>query len=126
MNRKSLSLLVCLAWMLTLIGCGSSNPMVGTWSLKINDEMMKMMPKGTTPPKVTAEFKGDNTFEVKTNMDGKEQTVSGTYELKDKSLTMKQTMEDGKPSDDKPETVTLSADMKSFPLPGAGSMMGSM
>lgn len=128
MIRKSLLLVACFVWLLALVGCGggASDPMVGTWSLKLNEDMKKMMPKDAKEPTVTAEFKGDKTFEVKMNMDGKEQVVSGTYELKEKELTMKATMEDGKPSNDKPEVVTLSEDKKSFPLPGAGAMMGSM
>lgn len=124
MTKTRVLLVVCLAWMLALVGCGGGNPMVGTWTLKLNDAI-KNAPGGGDAPIATAEFKADNTFEVKTKMGGSEQTVSGTYELKDKELTMKTTKEDGKPSSDKPEVVTLSDDMKSFPVPGAAGM-GSM
>jgi hypothetical protein len=109
-----------------IIGCsGSSNPMVGTWKLQLEDSIAKMMPPGKKM-EVTANFSGDNTFSMTMDAGDRVETVSGEYALNDKVLTLTPKMEGGKPSDDKPETVTLSDDMKTFPLPGGSGNIGKM
>lgn len=112
---------------LYLAGCGSaaSSPMVGTWELQLSEKATKMMPPGSPKPNLTLEFKGDGTFEGSADMGGKKSTAGGTYKLEGKTLTMTTTKEDGKIHDGKPETATLSDDMKSFSMPG-GEEMGKM
>ena len=107
--------------MLLAIACGkSSNPMVGTWKMEFSDAVQEKMPKDQKSD-IVAEFKEDNTFTVKVDLLGRKDDVSGTYELKDKKLTMHQKMESGKPSNETQE-ATLSDDMKSFTAPGMESM----
>lgn len=119
--KKLVVFAICSAC-LFMAGCGSSNPMVGTWKLEL-DGQAKELPEAMKPV-ATAEFKSDNTFNVNMTMGERKEELSGTYALDGKSLTMNVTMEGGKPSTEK-ETVTLSDDMKSFPLPGP-SGMGNM
>ncbi len=102
---------------LILIGCGSSNPMVGTWKLQMDEAMTKSMPANMKPD-VNVEFKADNTFAIKMKIGDRNDDMEGTYKLDGKTLVMTQTKEGGKPSTDKPATATLSEDMKSFDMPG--------
>jgi uncharacterized protein (TIGR03066 family) len=118
--RLFLASLIALFAIFFVVGCGSSDPMVGTWKMELSEELKKNMPKDQKVD-VVAEFKADKTFSVSMDMMGRKDTVSGTYELKDKTLTMKQTMESGKPSNET-STATLSDDMKSFSAPGTESM----
>lgn len=113
---KNLFALLALLCLFVVTGCGSSNPMVGTWKLMLNEDVARVMPADQKPD-VTVEFKGDNTFRVDMKMGERAQNVEGTYKLEGKTLTMHQTKEDGKPSDET-ETATLSDDMKSFEMPG--------
>jgi hypothetical protein len=104
-----------------IMGCGSSNPMVGTWKLQMSDEMKKNMPAGAKAD-VTIVFKDNSTFEASTDMMGMKSSAKGTYKLEDKKLTMTATEVDGQKKTDKPETVTLSDDKKSFDVPGGMGM----
>jgi hypothetical protein len=134
--RKTFGILVCLLAMLS-VGCGkaetsadttattgsapaTANPMVGSWKLEPTEAMKKEM--GDKIPTATAEFKDDNTFVMTMTQGERTDSISGKYTLADKTLTLTPEAEDGKPSNDKPETVTLSDDMKSFPTPGASDM----
>lgn len=119
MRKYLASFLVSLA-LLVAVGCGSSNPMVGTWKMELNEAAKKTMPANEKVD-VVANFTADNKFSVKLDVMGRQDEVSGTYELKDKTLTMKQTMESGKPSSEI-STATLSDDMKSFTAPGLDAM----
>lgn len=95
--------------------------MVGTWKLQMDESALKEMPAGMKAPEMTLEFKGDGTVTGSFVMGEMKSTMSGTYSLEGKKLTMKVTHEDGKPSDGgKEDVITLSDDMKSFELPGAG------
>jgi|GEM_PF-6268031 len=101
-------LLLAIATLVFLVGCGSS-PVVGTWTTKLpNDKMGSMT------------FKGDKTFEL--TMEGlKDPAASGTWELKDKVITMTGTKTNGTdipPAAQKPETATLSEDGKSITIMG--------
>lgn len=116
--KKLLMFAVCIASLL-LIGCGASDPMVGTWKLQPSDKV-KDLPAGMKP-EATAEFKTDKTYTVSISMGERKDTMSGTYALDGKTVTMSATMESGKPSTEK-NTVTLSDDMKSFDVPGAAEM----
>lgn len=116
--KKLLTLAVCL-FSLLLVGCGASDPMVGTWKLKLDDKA-KDLP-AAMKPEATAEFKGDKTFTVSLKAGERTENMTGTYTLEGKTLVMTATSEGGKPASDK-ETVTLSDDMKSFPLPGSSGM----
>jgi len=113
------SSLVCLILVLcSIIGCGgSSDPMVGTWKLQPNPEVQSKMPAGESFD-ATVEFKADKTFTVNMAIGSRKDELEGTYTLDGKTLTMTTTKEGGKPSNEKPETVTLSDDMKSFEMPG--------
>lgn len=105
---------------LVMYGCGSSDPMVGTWKMEFAEEVKSKMPKDQKAD-IVAEFKADKTFNVKLDLMGRKDEVSGTYELKEKTLTMHQTMEGGKPSNET-QTATMSDDMKSFTAPGMETM----
>jgi len=94
--------------------------MVGTWKMVLADTVKDKMPKDQKVD-VVAEFKEDKTFTVKLDVLGNKDEVAGTYELKDKTLTMNQTSEGGKPSKET-STATLSEDMKSFTAPGMEAM----
>lgn len=102
------------------MGCGASNPMVGTWKMEFADDVKSKMPKDQNAD-IIAEFKADKTFVVKLDLLGRKDEVTGTYELKDKELTMHQKTEGGKPSDEV-QKATMSDDMKSFTAPGMESM----
>ena len=103
------------------IGCAKSgNPMVGTWKMEFSDDVKSKMPKDQKAD-IVAVFNEDKTFNVKVDVMGRKDDVSGTYELKDKELTMLQKMESGKPSNET-QKATLSDDMKSFTAPGMESM----
>lgn len=116
--KKLLTFAVCLVSLL-LTGCGASDPMVGTWKLQL-DEKANALPAGMKP-EATAEFKSDKTFSVTMKMGERTEDISGTYTVEGKSVTMAASMEGGKPSTEK-QNVTLSDDMKSFPMPGAGEL----
>ena len=88
--------------------------------MELSEGMKQKMPAGEKMD-IVAEFKDDNTYTVKVDAMGRKDDVSGTYELKDKELTMHQKMESGKPSDET-EKATLASDMKSFSIGGTGSM----
>jgi len=96
--------------------------MVGTWKLELSEAAKKQMPASVAPPDITVEFKQGGTFAANVKMFGKENKAERTYTLTDKSLTMITKTEDGKPSTEKPETVTLSDDMKSFEVPNSAGM----
>lgn len=107
--------------LLLAVGCGKGgNPMVGTWKMEFSDDLKSKMPKDSKMD-IVAEFKDDKTFTVKVDVMGRKDDVSGTYELKEKELTMNQKMESGKPSTEV-QKATLSDDMKSFTAPGMESM----
>lgn len=107
---------------MALVGCGSTNPMVGTWKLQIDESALQQMPPGMKKPDLTLEFKADGTMTGSFVTESRESTMAGTYKLDGKTLTMKMTEEDGKPrADAKEDSVTLSDDMKSFEIPGAGA-----
>lgn len=94
--------------------------MVGTWKMEFSDEVKQKM--GTAEnAEIVAEFKDDKTFSVKMDLMGRKDDVSGIYELKDKTLTMHQKMESGKPSEET-QIATMADDMKSFTAPGMESM----
>lgn len=113
-----LRLFICALVAYALAGCsGGGDPMVGTWKLKLDDAVASKMPAGESVD-TTVEFKADKTFAVDMKMGSRSQKIEGNYTLEDKKLTMTATKEDGKPSNDKPEVVTLSDDMKSFDMPG--------
>ena len=118
--RKFFAPILALFALLSAFGCGSSNPMVGTWKMEFSPEVKDKMPKDQKAD-IVAEFKDDKTFNVKLDLLGRKDEVSGTYELKDKELTMNQTMESGKPSNET-QKATMSDDMKSFTAPGMESM----
>jgi hypothetical protein len=109
-----------ISFVLLAVGCGSKDPMVGTWKMEFSDAVKSQMPKDQKA-EIVAEFKGDKTFSVKLDMLGRKDEVSGTYELKDKELTMHQTMEGGKASNET-QKATMSDDMKSFTAPGMEAM----
>ena len=106
--------------LLLAVGCGSSNPMVGTWKMEFSEDVKKQMPEGTVMD-ITAVFNDDKTFAVDVNAAGMKDKVSGTYELDGKDLTMNQTEENGQPSNEV-QKATLSDDMKSFSAPGMEDM----
>ena len=119
--RKVLTFSLVSFVLLLGIGCGgSSNPMVGTWKMEFSEDVKAKMPKDQKA-EIVAEFKDDKTFTVKVDLLGRKDDVSGTYELKDKELTMNQKMESGKPSSEV-QKATMSDDMKSFTAPGMESM----
>ena len=119
--RKVLAFSLVTFVLLAAVGCGgSSNPMVGTWKMELSDEVKKKMPADQKVD-IVAVFKDDKTFTVKVDVMGRKDDVSGTYELKDKELTMHQKMESGKPSNET-QKATMSDDMKSFTAPGMESM----
>jgi hypothetical protein len=120
---KLKTLVPAMLGLLFVVGCGASNPAVGTWKLQMSEDMKKNMPPGAAEPNVTAEFKADNTFSISADFMGQKKTGSGTYTVEEKTIKMKTTMEDGKAaSNPKEESVTLSEDGKSFDLPGSGGM----
>lgn len=116
--KKLITFAVCLLSLL-LIGCGASDPMVGTWKLQLDDNV-KALP-AEMRPNAMAEFKADKTFTVSLKAGTRAEDMTGTYTLEGKTLVMTATSEGGKPASDK-ETVTLADDMKSFPLPGSSGM----
>lgn len=119
--RKVLAFSLVTFVLLAAVGCGgSSNPMVGTWKMELSDEVKKKMPADQKVD-IVAVFKDDKTFTVKVDVMGRKDDVSGTYELKDKELTMHQKMESGKPSNET-QKATMSDDMKSFTAPGMEAM----
>ena len=119
--RKALAFFVASLVVVLAIGCGgSSNPMVGTWKMEFSDDVKSKMPKDQKA-EIVAVFNADNTFKVNVDVLGRKDEVTGTYELKDKDLTMKQKTENGKPNDET-QKATMSDDMKSFTAPGMESM----
>lgn len=118
-SKLMLVLVFCIS--LLLVGCSKPDPMVGTWKMSLDDTLAKQLPKGMQMPTATLEFKADKTFTVTTVAAGKTSSMDGTYKLEGKSLTMTVANMEGKPAPEqmkKPETVTLSEDMKSFDMPG--------
>ena len=118
--RKVLAFSIFSFVLLLVVGCGSGNPMVGTWKMEFSEEIKKQMPEGSTMG-ITAVFKDDKTFSVDVDVMGQKDSVKGTYELEGKDLTMTQTEENGQPSSEV-QKATLSDDMKSFTAPGMDSM----
>lgn len=118
--RKVLGLSIVIFVLLWALGCGSSNPMVGTWKMEFSEDVKKQMPEGTSMG-ITAVFKDDKTFTVAIDALGRKDQVKGTYELEGKELTMNQEEENGQPSSEV-QKATLSDDMKSFAAPGMDSM----
>jgi len=90
----------------------SSNSLEGTWKLEPSDPGVS---GGVT-------FTAD-TFSMEFKEGERSETISGKYTVSGKTLTLTPEMEGGKPSSDKPETVTLADDMKSFEAPGLGKMV---
>lgn len=118
--RKALAFSLVTFVLLLAMACGASNPMVGTWKMVFSDDVKSKMPAGQSAD-IVAEFKADKTFVVKMDLLGRKDEVTGTYELKDKELTMHQKTEGGKPSDET-QKATMADDMKSFTAPGMESM----
>jgi hypothetical protein len=116
--RPIWTLLACFC-LLVAGGCGGGNSLVGKWRLEPSAEV-KSSPQGA--PTVSLEFKEDNTFSMLLVWGARSDTMTGTYTLNGKTLTMTPNSEGGKESHDKPDVITLSDDMKSFPAPGAGGM----
>jgi uncharacterized protein (TIGR03066 family) len=78
----------------------------------------------TDRPKVDVDFREDGTFTFLVKRGDRSDEIVGTYKLEGSQLTMTPTVEDGKPSKEKPITVTLSDDKRSFPMPeGAGTIV---
>lgn len=124
---KRIQILLAALAVALLLGCGgSSNPMVGTWQMEMSEEVLKLMPKGQKPPSMSITFADDGTFKGTAAFGDETSEITGEYKLEGKSLTLTPKTEDGKPSNDKPETVTLADDMKSFPIPGSGAGEGKM
>jgi len=91
----------------SLVGCGS-NPAVGTW---------KGSQAGIT---ASITINADKTFEAKVG-DAKEASLSGTWEAKDKEISLNATKAGGieLPKEaQKPQTATLSDDGKSITMDG--------
>lgn len=99
-----------------------SSPMAGAWKLEVSPEAMKDAPKDTKPPEMTMTFTEDGKFMAEMKFGETTSKAEGTFKLDGKSLTIDTVTEDGKPSKSKDETVTLSDDMKSFPIPGSEGM----
>lgn len=119
--RKLLAFPFAFVILFVVAGCGGAgNPMVGIWKMEFSKEVQEKMPSDQKAD-IVAEFKADKTFNVKLDLLGRKDEVTGTYELKDKELTMHQKTEGGKPSDET-QKATLSDDMKSFTAPGMESM----
>jgi uncharacterized protein (TIGR03066 family) len=112
-----LSPIFILIALLALIGCSKPDPMVGTWQLQMDPAINSQLPS-SQKISATVEFRADKTFTVDLNLGSRKEQLEGTYTLEGKTLTMTPTKENGKPSSDKPEVVTLSDDMKSFEMPG--------
>ncbi len=117
---KKLLIFAVLTICLAITGCGSSDPMAGTWKLEVSEDMKKLM--GDNSPTSTAVFK-DGTVKLTMAMGTRTEELEGTYKLEGKTLTITPTKEGGKPSNDKPETITLADDMKSFDMPGGVKMV---
>ena len=118
--RKAFALSIASFAMFVAVGCGSTNPMVGTWKMEFSKEVKEQVPEGTAMG-ITAVFKDDKTFTVDIDAMGRKDQVKGTYELEGKELTMNQGEENGQPSSEV-QKATLSDDMKSFAAPGMDSM----
>ena len=120
---KSPSFLVILLAALC-IGCaGSSNPMVGNWVVDTTKPPMKDMPEAMRP-KVNVQFKDDDSFTFTVKRGGESDEIAGKYKLEGDKLTLTPVVENGKPTKEKPITVTLDKDKRSFQMPdGAGTIV---
>jgi uncharacterized protein (TIGR03066 family) len=100
------------------IGCspGKDSPMVGRWKLDETTGAYKSLPEDHRQ-KVDVEFKRDETFTFKVKGGDKTEEIAGTYKLDGTKLTMTPTQENGKPTNEKPITVEISKDFKSFDMP---------
>lgn len=105
---------------LAIVGCGPSNPMVGTWKLELSEDLKKLS-QSAGAGNMTMEFKGDNTVTMTATGAGKTESQSGTYTLTDKTLKIKMT--GGTAMANQEQTWTLSDDMKSFDMSFLGKMV---
>jgi len=91
--------------------------------MQIDPQVLKQLGAENNPPKGSMTFKEDGTFTGSFTAGPVTQTGEGTYELKERQLTLTTTKQNGNPAtDSKPETVTMAEDMKSFEVPGSGGM----
>ena len=113
---KTKLLLALLAFL--AIGCstGTLSPMVGHWKLDETTGAYKSLPEDNRQ-KVDVEFKRDETFTFKVKGGDRTEEIVGTYKLDGTKLTMTPTQENRKPTNEKPITVEVSKDFKSFDMP---------
>lgn len=112
---------VCLAMMVALVGCGPAKPMVGNWKIVPDESIAKEFPPEMMPSGVI-HFKDDGTFVVSMKR-GEVSTMSGTYTLVGRELTMTPKSSDGGPSTNVPEKATLEPDLTQFVIPGSDSKL---
>jgi len=110
---------VCMALTATLAGCGRSNPMVGNWKIVPDESIAKEFPPELMPSGVI-HFKDDGTFVVSMKR-GKLSSMSGTYTLVGRELSMTPKLSDGSSSTDSPDKATLEPDLSQFVIPGSDS-----
>lgn len=106
------------------IGCaGSSNPMVGNWIADTTKPPMKDMPEAIRP-KVNVQFKDDGSFTFTVKRGEQSDEIAGKYKLEGDKVTMTPVVENGKATKEKPITVTLDKEKRSFQMPdGAGTIV---
>jgi hypothetical protein len=121
MNRSIFALLALLSFAL-LAGCGSSDPMVGTWKLELSEDMKKLA-QGKDTGQVTMTFKEDKTVTMNSAMAGKSESASGTYTLEAKTLKVKMAPMANSTVPTQEQTFTLAEDMKSFQMSILGKMV---
>ena len=91
--------------------------------MDVNRPPLKDMPEGRRP-RVDVEFKDDGSFTFVVQRGERKDEIFGKFKLEGDKLTMTPALEDGKPTNEKPITVTLSKDKRSFSMPeGAGTIV---
>lgn len=108
--KKVLIAVLCIVLSVALVGCGSSDPLVGTW--KASDEFKQMMGSmisalggdASTAPESKLQLRADGTYKMTTGTDSTE----GEYKYENDKLYL---TTDGNTSD---SGLTLSEDGKSL------------
>lgn len=116
---KTFSAFVALVF--AMVGCGPDKPMVGNWKIVPDESIAKEFPPEMMPSGVI-HFKDDGTFVVSMKR-GEVSSMTGTYTLVGRELTMTPKASDGGPSTNVPEKATLEPDLNQFVIPGSDSKL---
>jgi Lipocalin-like domain len=119
---KALVAPIALLTFALLAGCGSSDPMVGTWKLELSEDMKKLA-QGKDTGQVTMTFKEDKTVTMTSALGGQSESATGTYSLTEKTLKVKMALTAKNSAPAQEQTYTLAEDMKSFPMSILGKMV---